>query len=399
MSVLRFHVRCGSTDLGDRVFIVGSTPELGGWRVGGGLACTTTEGTFPSWTSKDVIIEADKFDFKIVIVKAGGSEAKWEDGDNKKFIFDTTSARSSTVLSEYGMPGVTIAANAAANQEWERRAGFDLANCLLLAQMLGLQQTPRGDGAHHPVLGDLRGREGDPPPPAGQSASAGPRTRLVRPRQGKRGVSRSGGRSRCPPVRRPKQALPASAEAYSICSSGSEVAGEPLPTATELGLEAAASTFSPALARDSPERRAGSEGAGEVPPNAMPPTATEPGLEGAAGAAVDPAPARGCGHGCSPGRHAAAAPAVQQATAKVQQAATPCRRRAPAAIGCRTGGKSWSAREECHLPPSSTSWDWPLSRVEKKARVDMIDRSMLRANCRALAGKLRKSLGADCAAP
>ncbi|CAK0862666.1 unnamed protein product, partial [Prorocentrum cordatum] len=154
-----------------------------------------------------------------------------------------------------------------------------------------------------------------------------------------------------PLLRRPGQARGAGVEAYSICSSGSEGAGEPPPTAMELGLEAAASaSFSPR----------GYEG----PPD------------------------------CSPKRHTAP-PAVQHAAAKARQA---CGRRARAAGSGRLGGRAWSAHQDRPVPPSSASWDWPLSRGEKKARVDMIDRSMLRADCRALAGKLRRSLGTDRAA-
>jgi len=261
--------------VGDRVLIVGSTPELGGWKVGGGLTCTTTESTFPFWTSEDVSIRAGEVEFKVVVMKVCGSEARWEDGDNKKLMVDAASARTSTVLCEYGRTGATVVASTAADPEWDQCAaglGLDLTRWLLLAQMVGLQ-APQGELllplARQPAKARLRRK-----------------SRLARPRQGRRGAERSGrsqeeevadrpgSRSSCPaPPRRSRQSLPAGA---------------------------------------------------------------------------DP---------------------------------------------------SWSTREAGGAPPSSTSWDWPLSRVEKKARVDMIDRSMLRADCRALAEKLRRSRAADRAAP
>ncbi|CAE8720780.1 unnamed protein product, partial [Polarella glacialis] len=42
------------------------------------------------------------------------------------------------------------------------------------------------------------------------------------------------------------------------------------------------------------------------------------------------------------------------------------------------------------LPPSAESWDWPLSRLEKKSRIVMLDRHMLLADKRELADEVRQ---------
>ena len=100
-SMLKFSVECSETKPGQAVFLVGSAPELGKWEIGegtwvsgfaflyeqiisdhniihfivdrmdskelgcfpslrifpGGIQCTTTEETFPMWTSPEVFME------------------------------------------------------------------------------------------------------------------------------------------------------------------------------------------------------------------------------------------------------------------------------------------------------------------------------------------------------
>lgn len=51
------------------------------------------------------------------------------------------------------------------------------------------------------------------------------------------------------------------------------------------------------------------------------------------------------------------------------------------------------------LPPSGESWEWPLSRPEKKSRVTMLDKNLLIADCHDLRVELdqlrRRSMGSD----
>lgn len=46
--------------------------------------------------------------------------------------------------------------------------------------------------------------------------------------------------------------------------------------------------------------------------------------------------------------------------------------------------------EELPLPPTTDSWDWPLSRPEKKSRVNMLDKQILRADCKALEAQVQQ---------
>lgn len=53
-------------------------------------------------------------------------------------------------------------------------------------------------------------------------------------------------------------------------------------------------------------------------------------------------------------------------------------------------GLSGNAGEEPPLPPTSESWDWPLSRPETKARLAMIDRQLLTSHWEELLGELQR---------
>jgi len=61
-----------------------------------------------------------------------------------------------------------------------------------------------------------------------------------------------------------------------------------------------------------------------------------------------------------------------------------------AAVAASGGVPSSRSREQIPYPPSGSSWEWPLSRHEKKSRVVMIDRCMLMADHKALARQLQK---------
>lgn len=66
MAMLQFRVECKRTKPGQAVYIVGSVPELGSWKVEQGVPCMTTAQSFPKWTSPDVVLaeSTKKLEFK-----------------------------------------------------------------------------------------------------------------------------------------------------------------------------------------------------------------------------------------------------------------------------------------------------------------------------------------------
>jgi len=81
-----FHVECGLTKPGERVFVVGSLPELGAWDPAGALACNTSEETFPIWSSAEQLLslqgqDSVKLEFKLLV--QNGKNQKWEPGPNR----------------------------------------------------------------------------------------------------------------------------------------------------------------------------------------------------------------------------------------------------------------------------------------------------------------------------
>lgn len=48
---IKFHVECNVLKPGERVFVVGSLPELGDWDPAGAIACYTSDEAFPLWSS------------------------------------------------------------------------------------------------------------------------------------------------------------------------------------------------------------------------------------------------------------------------------------------------------------------------------------------------------------
>ncbi len=67
------------TEEGDRVFVVGSDPRLGNWKVDGAPAMTAAEGV---WTVKVPLKKSAAFAYKFVRKKADGTVV-WEDGPNR----------------------------------------------------------------------------------------------------------------------------------------------------------------------------------------------------------------------------------------------------------------------------------------------------------------------------
>eukprot|EP00928_Gymnodinium_smaydae_P050054 TRINITY_DN3366_c0_g6_i1.p1 TRINITY_DN3366_c0_g6~~TRINITY_DN3366_c0_g6_i1.p1 ORF type:complete len:1786 (+),score=300.32 TRINITY_DN3366_c0_g6_i1:41-5359(+) len=111
-AVLQFRVECSQTKPGEAVFVVGSSPELGAWKVENGVPCITTSQSFPVWSSPDVPIAAkSKVEFKIVIAHHDGQKARWEGGDNKVYTIDSEGTQMVIVRCAYNKKDVKAEAS------------------------------------------------------------------------------------------------------------------------------------------------------------------------------------------------------------------------------------------------------------------------------------------------
>lgn len=83
-SDVRAHVvvRCGSTQPGDTVVIVGSDPALGAWDPTRGVALRTNESLFPTWAGRFVLPKGADVHWKAVVVSQDGT-VRWEIGDDR----------------------------------------------------------------------------------------------------------------------------------------------------------------------------------------------------------------------------------------------------------------------------------------------------------------------------
>ncbi|AOR23386.1 phospholipase D-like domain-containing protein [Clostridium taeniosporum] len=95
-----FHVNCSSTKSGDKVIVVGNTPELGEWNIEKGLEMSTSDDLFPDWFVKAGVKQGSKIEYKYVILRANGS-AEWENGQNRTIDISDIS-RASEVSGVYG---------------------------------------------------------------------------------------------------------------------------------------------------------------------------------------------------------------------------------------------------------------------------------------------------------
>lgn len=79
------------TNWGQDVYIVGNTPELGGWgATGPGLKLDTDAGTYPSWKAKDIELPlGTTLEYKVIKRNADG-RVDWEPGQNAVLVVDNT---------------------------------------------------------------------------------------------------------------------------------------------------------------------------------------------------------------------------------------------------------------------------------------------------------------------
>lgn len=75
-------VRCGSTQPGDTVVVVGGDPALGAWDPTRGVPLRTNESLFPTWAGRFVLPKGVDVAWKAVVLKADGS-VRWEIGDDR----------------------------------------------------------------------------------------------------------------------------------------------------------------------------------------------------------------------------------------------------------------------------------------------------------------------------
>jgi hypothetical protein len=72
--LLSFHLKCNDTFEGDRLFVTGSTKELGMWDLKQAKELKTNSHDYPIWSSNDLIFEIKngenmKFEYKYFIRK------------------------------------------------------------------------------------------------------------------------------------------------------------------------------------------------------------------------------------------------------------------------------------------------------------------------------------------
>lgn len=79
------------TNWGQDVYVVGNTPELGGWGADGpGLKLDTDAGTYPSWKAKDIELPlGTTLEYKVIKRSADG-RVDWEPGKNAVLVVDNT---------------------------------------------------------------------------------------------------------------------------------------------------------------------------------------------------------------------------------------------------------------------------------------------------------------------
>ncbi len=99
-SPVSFHIINDKTEFGDRVFITGSSEELGNWNPFMGVEAFTSESMFPNWATSVYLPINRKFEYKIVIIKADNSIV-WEDGANRE-IKTLSTGRAISIGGEFG---------------------------------------------------------------------------------------------------------------------------------------------------------------------------------------------------------------------------------------------------------------------------------------------------------
>ncbi len=99
-SPVMFHAEHDATGWGDRVFVVGNDPALGGWDPSRGVELKTSDDLFPAWAGHLRLPAGADVEYKFVTVKADGS-VSWEEGPNRS-LHVPDSGRAMVMAGEYG---------------------------------------------------------------------------------------------------------------------------------------------------------------------------------------------------------------------------------------------------------------------------------------------------------
>jgi len=89
-----------ATGWGDRVFVVGNDPALGGWDPHRGVELKTSDDLFPAWAGHIRLPAGGDVEYKFVTIKADGS-VEWEEGPNRTLSVPD-SGRATVMSGEYG---------------------------------------------------------------------------------------------------------------------------------------------------------------------------------------------------------------------------------------------------------------------------------------------------------
>jgi phosphatidylserine/phosphatidylglycerophosphate/cardiolipin synthase-like enzyme len=95
-----FHAEHEGTGWGDRVFVVGSDPALGGWNPHNGVELKTSDDLFPAWAGHLRLPAGQDVEYKFVTIKADGS-VEWEPGPNRR-LHVPDSGRATVLAGDYG---------------------------------------------------------------------------------------------------------------------------------------------------------------------------------------------------------------------------------------------------------------------------------------------------------
>ena len=129
------------TRWGDAVVIVGSCDQLGSWAPSRGLRLSTDERTYPMWRCQPTPIARNPAEYKVVILRAPGSELEWEPlAENRSLRLDQLEQQVT----------VTISWGAAASQV--RTAGYAPAAPLTPSANVGGGCTTRRLGSAPSLL-------------------------------------------------------------------------------------------------------------------------------------------------------------------------------------------------------------------------------------------------------
>ena len=95
---LKFQVECKETKLGEEVYIVGNSNELGNWNVNNSKKLSTDSKLFPLWESNPISFQSkSQLEYKYII-KSSSNNVKWENFDGNRLLNLSTLNNNTTYL-------------------------------------------------------------------------------------------------------------------------------------------------------------------------------------------------------------------------------------------------------------------------------------------------------------